>query len=257
MMKSPLVSIVTPSYNQSQFLEKTIQSVLNQKYPNLEYIVIDGGSTDGSLEIIRKFENDLSAWISEADQGQADAINKGFQIARGKFLAWLNSDDVYHPGAVKEAVSFLLENPLIGMVYGDIDFINESDQVIGQYNARQTNYRRLMQGYSDIPQPAAFWRAELWRQVGPLDTSLYFAMDYDLWVRFSKVTEIRYKPKLWASFRMHQHSKSTTGFDRCWPEMRKVHKREGGRLFSVFMRRYLLRKLFSPTWNWFKRKITI
>ena len=109
-MKSPLVSIVTPSYNQSQFLEKTIQSVLNQNYPNLEYIVIDGGSTDGSLEIIRKFENDLSAWISEADQGQAHAINKGFQMASGEILAWINSDDVYHPGAVKEAVSFLLEN---------------------------------------------------------------------------------------------------------------------------------------------------
>jgi glycosyltransferase involved in cell wall biosynthesis len=252
MMKLPLVSIVTPSYNQAQFLERTIQSVLNQKYPNLEYIIIDGGSTDGSVEIIRKYENDLSAWISEPDQGQAHAINKGFRLAKGEIQAWLNSDDVYHPGAVEQAVSLLLKNPQVGMVYGDTDLINESDQVIGQYDAKQTNYRRLMQGYSNIPQPAAFWRAKLWSQFGPLDTSLYFAMDFDLWVRFSKVTEIRYDPKLWASFRMHQHSKSTTVFDRCWPEMRKVHKREGGRLFSVFMRRYLLRKLFSPTLNLMK-----
>lgn len=255
MMKLPLVSIVTPSYNQAKFLEKTIQSVLNQNYPNMEYLVIDGGSTDGSVEIIRKFENDISAWISEPDQGQAHAINKGFHLAKGEILAWLNSDDIYYPGAVEQAVSFLLENPQVGMVYGEIDLINESDQVIGQFNARQTNYRRLMQGYSDIPQPAAFWRAELWRQVGPLDTSLFFAMDFDLWVRLSKANEIRFIPKLWAGFRIHQQSKSTTVFGRCWPEMRKVHKREGGRLISVFMRRYLLRKLFSPTWNWVRSKL--
>ena len=254
MEKKPLVSIVTPSYNQKKYLEQTILSVLNQDYPALEYFVMDGGSTDGSLEIIKKYQQKLTGWISEQDQGQTDAINKGFARSQGEIMAWINSDDVYLPGAVNEAVSFLQENPHIGMVYGDTNLIDDRDQKIGLFNARQTNYHRLMRGGVYIPQPAAFWRRELWNKSGPLDPSFYFAMDYDLWVRFSKITPIKYHPKLWASFRIHGEGKTTLSDDRCWPEMRKVHQREGGSVFSLFMAKYILRMMLGPIWNWIKMK---
>jgi glycosyltransferase involved in cell wall biosynthesis len=254
MNTKPLVSIVTPSYNQVQFLGKTIQSVLNQEYENLEYIIVDGGSSDGSLELIKTFENNLSGWVSEPDSGQSEAINKGFELAKGDILAWLNSDDLYYPWAVKRAVEGLTSHPEVGMVYGDTDLIDEDGQVIGKFNAQQTNYQRLMRGGVYIPQPAAFWRAELYRQVGPLDPSLYFAMDYDLWVRFAKKAQILYMPDLWSSFRLHGQGKTTISDDRCWPEMKRVYQREGGGLISPFMGKYVLRQFLSPVWNWYKRK---
>jgi glycosyltransferase involved in cell wall biosynthesis len=227
-----LVSIVTPSYNHAQFLEATIRSVLEQGYPNLEYLVVDGGSTDGSLEIIRKYADRLAWWVSEHDRGQTDAINKGFARAHGDILAWLNSDDTYEPGAVAEAAALLQARPDVGMVYGDTNFIDERGQVIGCFPARQTDYRRLRQGYVHIPQQAAFFRGDLWRQVGPLDPTFYFAMDYDLWVRLAKIAPLAYHPRLWANFRLHGSTKTRLADDRCWPEMLKVHYRDGGSWFS-------------------------
>jgi glycosyltransferase involved in cell wall biosynthesis len=154
----PRVSIVTPSYNQARFLEATICSVLEQEYSPIEYIVIDGGSTDGSLEIIRKYASRLAYWISEPDRGQTEAINKGFARANGDIYAWLNSDDTYEPEAVAKAVEFLQIHPDVGMVYGDANFIDEQGNVIGRFPARQTDYPRLRRGYVHIPQQAAFWR---------------------------------------------------------------------------------------------------
>jgi glycosyltransferase involved in cell wall biosynthesis len=228
----PLVSIVTPSYNQAGFLEQTVHSVLSQDYPCLEYIIVDGGSTDGSLGIIQQHADQLAWWVSEPDQGQADAINKGFTHARGEIFAWLNSDDAYLPGAISEAVEFLLANPEAGMVYGDANLVDEEGCVIGQFPARQTDYQRLRRGYVHIPQQASFFRAALWRQVGPLDPSFYFAMDYDLWVRLAKIAPLRYHPRMWANFRLHGGAKSVAADERCWPEMVRVHRREAGSWFS-------------------------
>jgi glycosyltransferase involved in cell wall biosynthesis len=242
----PLVSIVTPSYGQARFLENTIRSVFDQDYPNIEYIIVDGGSTDGSLEIIRSYADRLAWWVSEKDRGQTDAINKGFARAKGDILAWLNSDDTYAPHAITEAVEFLRARPEVGLVYGDANFIDENGSVLGRFPAAQTDYRRLRQGYVHIPQQASFWRADLWRKVGPLDPSFYFAMDYDLWVRLSKLAPVHYVPRLWANFRLHAQGKTIIADDRCWPEMLKVHYRDGGSWFGVLPAKYAIRKLVAP-----------
>jgi len=243
MGNQPLVSIVTPSYNQARFLETAIRSVLEQDYPHLEYLVVDGGSNDGSLEIIQRYADRLAWWVSEADQGQTDAINKGFARARGQVLAWLNSDDYYLPHAVREAVEYLQAHPDAGMVYGDADLVDEAGRVIGRFPARQTDYRRLRRGYVHIPQQASFFRADLWRQVGPLDPTFYFAMDYDLWVRLARLSRLHYLPRRWASFRLHGRGKSSLADERCWPEMLRVHRREGGSLFSWLGLKAFLRPL--------------
>lgn len=227
-----LVSIVTPSFNQARFLEATIQSVLSQDYPQIEYMIVDGGSSDGSVEIIRRYQDRLAWWVSEPDRGQTDAINKGYARARGGILAWINSDDTYQPGAVSEAVTFLETHPEVGMVYGDANLMDEQGQFLERFPARQTDYRRLRRGYVHIPQQSAFFRAALWDQVGPLDPSFYFAMDYDLWVRLAKISTLKYYPRLWANFRLHGQGKSVARNDRCYPEMLRVHYREGGSRFS-------------------------
>ena len=171
----PKVSIITPSFNQGQFLEASIRSVLEQDYPNIEYIVVDGGSRDDSVEIIKKYQKHLAWWVSEKDKGHADALNKGFSRATGEILAWLNSDDIYFPGAVSEAVSVLQSHPKLGMVYGDADLIDDSGETVGQFGSKQTSYRQMLRGSVHIPQATTFFRADIWRQVGPLDLSLFLA----------------------------------------------------------------------------------
>lgn len=240
-MADPLVSIITPSFNQAEFLEETIQSVLSQTYPNLEYIIVDGGSTDGSLDIIQRYASRLRAWVSEPDRGQTDAINKGFAMARGDILAWINSDDTYEPQAAAEAVEFLQTHPEVGLVYGDARLIDAEGQELGRFPARQTDYERLLEGYVHIPQQSSFFRGRLWRELGPLDPGFYFAMDYDLWVRIAKVAPIRYHPRLWANFRLHQSGKTSLSDDRCWPEMMRVVQREGGSWFSMMGLKAVLR----------------
>jgi glycosyltransferase involved in cell wall biosynthesis len=244
-----LVSIITPSFNQAPFLEATIRSVLEQDYPDLEYIIVDGGSTDGSLEIIQKYSNRLSWWVSEKDKGQTDAINKGFSHAHGEVLAWLNSDDTYHPGAVSAAVKVLENNPTYGLVYGDANFIDENGNTLGSFPAAQTDLQRLRRGFVHIPQQSAFFRTDLWKKVGPLDPSFYFAMDYDLWVRIATIAPILYTRQLWANFRLHSQGKTVMADDRCWPEMLRVHFRNGGSWFSILPAKYLLRKMIAPLWK--------
>ncbi len=245
-----LVSVVTPSYNQVTYLEATIRSVLEQDYPDVEYFVIDGGSSDGSLDIIRKYAHSLAGWVSEKDTGQTDAINKGFSRAKGKYLAWLNSDDIWLPGAVRAAVQALESDETLGMVYANADIINGAGDVIGQFRARQTNYGLLRSGFVHIPQQTAFFRRALWEQVGPLDPSFYFAMDYDLWVRLASISTLKYVPQKWAQFRLHADAKTIAADERCWPEMLRVHYRLGGSPWAPIVWKYKLRKIVAPLIRW-------
>jgi glycosyltransferase involved in cell wall biosynthesis len=253
-MEQPIVSIITPSFNQERFIEQTIQSVFAQDYSNIEYIIIDGGSTDGSVEVIKKYGDRLAWWVSEKDKGQTDAINKGFTRARGAILAWINSDDTYEPQAISEAVAYLAQHPEVGMVYGDANLIDEDGQIIGRFPARQTDYRKLRRGYVHIPQQTTFFRANLWQKVAPLDDSFYFAMDYDLWVRLSKLAPLVYTPRLWANFRLHGSGKSVVADNRCWPEMLKVHYREGGSKWSLI---YIKAKIRPLVYSWLPLRLRL
>jgi glycosyltransferase involved in cell wall biosynthesis len=246
----PKVSIITPSFNQAQFLEESIRSVLEQDYPNIEYIIVDGGSKDNSVEIIKKYEDRLAWWVSEKDKGHADALNKGFSRATGEILAWLNSDDIYFPHAVSEAVAVLKSLPEVGMVYGDADLIDDSGVTVGQFSSKQTSYRQMLRGSVHIPQATTFFRADLWRQVGPLDLSLFYSFDYDLWVRLAKVSQLLYVPKRWAKFRIHGAGKTIVNDDRCYPDMLRVLEREGGSWFSILRLRMLARKLMYSWLPW-------
>ncbi len=253
MNNQPLVSIITPSFNQARFLEATMQSVFSQDYPRIEYIVVDGGSTDGSVDTIKKHQARLAWWVSEQDQGQTDALNKGFARASGEILAWINSDDVYELNAVSSAVEYLLAHPEVGMVYADCNYISENGNVLGKFPAAQTDYKLLREGYVHIPQQTTFFRAELYKQVAPLDSSFYFAMDYDLWTRLAAHTTFKYLPQTWANFRLHTSGKTIAADDRCWPEMIRVHYRDGGKFLSVIVAKYYIRKMIAPLWNWRRR----
>ena len=249
------VSIITPSFNQVDYIKSTIQSVLSQTYPHIEYFIIDGGSDDGSVDIIKAYQDKLAGWISEPDKGQTDAINKGFALATGEIIAWLNSDDTYHPRAIEQAVAFLNDYPDVGLVYGDANYIDKHGEVIGRFPAAQTSLRQLRRGYVHIPQQAAFFRKILWDRVGPLDPDFFFAMDYDLWVRLAGITNIQYVKSTWANFRLHQDAKTISADDRCWPEMLKVHYRNGGKWFSVIQMKYYLRKMAAPLLRYKRKKL--
>jgi glycosyltransferase involved in cell wall biosynthesis len=187
----PRVSIVTPSYNQGQFLEETIRSVLSQGYPDLEYIVIDGGSTDGSAEIIRKYEPWLAYCVSERDAGQSDAIAKGFARATGEFAAWLNSDDLYLPGAVGRAAAALSSHADAALIFGGCEFIDDSSLSTGVvWRGNQRTAKELVLEGNGVPQQAAFMRRACLVRAGGVDISLRYVMDHELWVRLALVGDL-------------------------------------------------------------------
>lgn len=211
MMKedsSILVSVVTPSYNQGQYLEQTIQSVLNQTYPNVEYLVIDGGSTDNSIEIIKKYKEKIAFWISEPDSGQADAINKGFKRAKGDLLCWVNSDDIVYPHYIADRVNQFREHPDVGMIYGDIeqgpDFSNKRIR-----KGRQTSIEDMLKSFEcPIPQQSAVWRRSVIEKIGYLVPKWHAMLDREYFIRVAANFPIKYVPGAVAFFRNHEQSKS-------------------------------------------------
>ena len=221
----PRVSIVTPSYNQAQFIEETIRSVLLQGYPDLEYIVIDGGSTDGSLDLIRKYERWITYWVSEPDRGQSHAINKGWQRATGDIIAYLNSDDTYEPRALANAALAMQAHPEWGMVYGDCALIDEASQWIGCRDAREFNLQDLL-FINRIGQSAVFIRRAAVDQVGYLDESLYMVMDRDLWLRIGLAFPVGSLPgQHLANHRLYEHAKSSMHQLRATEEIERVISR--------------------------------
>jgi glycosyltransferase involved in cell wall biosynthesis len=210
----PVVSIVTPSYNQGRFIRETIESVLTQDYPNIEYWVIDGGSTDATVSILREYESDRRFhWLSEPDRGQADAVNKGWRRAQGEILGWLNSDDTYLPGALKAQALALIAHPAVGVVYGDAIFTNPHGHPLQRYHTRPFDRRRFLH-LSAIPQPSALIRHSLVMRHGGLDTQLHYALDYELFLRLMWETTFLYTGTLVASYRLHDTSKTRDGYDR-------------------------------------------
>jgi glycosyltransferase involved in cell wall biosynthesis len=209
MPDHPLVSIVTPSYNQVRFLEATLCSVLVQDYPNMEYLVVDGASNDGSVEIIRRYADRLAWWVSEKDSGQSEAINKGFHRARGEFVGWLNSDDIYLPGAVSAAIKVFQSHPEAGLVYGDAQAIDADGKPFNLMRARQYTLADLM-AFNIICQPAAFIRRSVLEEAGYLDPAYQLLLDNLLWMCMARKAPIVYTPQTWAAARYHDQAKNRT-----------------------------------------------
>lgn len=203
---NPLVSIVTPSYNQGRFIRQTIESVLSQDYAPIEYMVIDGGSTDETLEVLKSY-GDRFYWVCEKDQGQSNAINKGWSRARGEILAWLNSDDIYLPGAISKAVAFLQKNPKVGPAYGEGYHIEENGRILERYPTEPFSRQRLKETCY-ICQPTVFIPKAVLDEVGLLDESLEYCMDYDLWFRIAKKYAFGYVPGYLACTRFHSETKT-------------------------------------------------
>lgn len=207
----PKVSIVTPSYNQGQFIEETIRSVLLQGYPNLEYIIIDGGSTDQSVDVIRKYEPWLARWVSEPDEGQADAINKGWALACGEALTWLNSDDLLLPGSIGIAAKGLLAGLLTDLVYGDVCYIDALSRSIGQRAGQEFDLDYVLSNWENVtPQPGFLMRGQVVEEIGYLDCGLRFAMDFEYWLRLAvSGGRLRYLAQPLAAARLHSEAKTS------------------------------------------------
>jgi glycosyltransferase involved in cell wall biosynthesis len=203
----PLVSVVTPSYNQASFLETTIRSVLEQDYPFVEYFVIDGASTDGSVDVIRKYADRLNGWVSEKDHGQGDAINKGLAQANGEIFAWVNSDDFYLPSAIFSAVKTFEQNPDAAMVYGDMLAVDQNGQTLNVLRYNQYSLDDLL-CFQIIGQPAVFFRREAFKQAGGLDINFHYMLDHFLWIRIAQKEKIVHVPQIWAAARFHPQAKN-------------------------------------------------
>jgi glycosyltransferase involved in cell wall biosynthesis len=212
MSNLPLITIVTPSYNQGGFLEQTIRSVLDQDYLNIEYIVIDGGSTDNSPEILRKYADHLKYWETIADRGQAHAINKGLQRANGEILGWLNSDDVLLSGTVNRIAAAFEKHPEVDVIYGRIERINERGELIPTPLLPKDKVvfsKQLIVGECVVNQPGSFWRRRIMEKVGMLDERLVYALDYEYWIRLALSGAVFLRlPDVVAQFRLSSSSKT-------------------------------------------------
>jgi glycosyltransferase involved in cell wall biosynthesis len=264
------ISIITPSYNQAQFIEETIQSVLTQGYDDLEYIIVDGGSKDGSVDIIKKYESQLAYWVSEPDRGFGHALNKGFARATGEIVAYLNSDDLLLPGSLKTVAAFFEKYPSADLVTGDRWFIDENSKVL--YKTRYYLYLPGQFRYTKtLAQEATFWRRSCFDKMGGLmvDEQLKFAIDFDLWVRIAKVGKLSHLPFYLGCFRIQASAKSSLINDVGITERKAIMVKNYGRYpsrfelasysFLLLNIRRLFRILGIQAWRMahFKRKLKI
>ena len=230
MIKLPKISIITPSMNQAQFIERTILSVLGQNYPFLEYIVMDGGSQDGTIDILKKYEDRLK-WISEKDEGQADAINKGLRMATGDIVAYLNSDDIYEQGAFARVAGYFLAHPETRWLTGRCRIIDDLDQEVRRPITAYKNILLRRFSYSlllitnPISQPATFWRRQIVEELGVFDKNEHFVMDYDYWLRVGKKYPLAILDDYLASFRVYTTSKTSSSYLRSFREEVEVARR--------------------------------
>ncbi|NLA79497.1 MAG: glycosyltransferase [Chloroflexi bacterium] len=220
----PLVSVVTPSYNQAQYLEQTMLSVLDQDYPHIEYWVMDGGSSDGSVDIIKKHASRLAGWVSEKDKGQADAVNKGFSRASGDIVGWLNSDDLYYPGAIAGAVKAFQDHPEASIVFSDVNSIDDEGIAFNRMRFGDWKLEDLMR-FNIISQPGVFMRRSVLEKAGYLGLDYHFLLDVELWLRMAAIAEPFYVPDVvWSAARMHADAKNRAQALNFGPEAFRIAK---------------------------------
>ena len=222
----PKISIVTPSYNQGQFIEETILSVINQNYPNLEYIIIDAGSTDNTVEVIKKYEKYITYWVSEPDRGQSHAINKGFDIATGDILAWINSDDYYAIDTFSSVASNINTRKAM-LLYGNASYYFQITELFKGVDVIRQKDKKLLPFDLGFIQPATFWTTKLWNIVGKLDENLHFAFDLDWYLRGRQYAEYVSLPKKIAIYRIHDAHKTSHGGSERESEIMRVIDRNG------------------------------
>ena len=207
----PALSIVTPSFNQDNFIEETIRSVLLQGYPNLEYMIIDGKSTDKSLEIIKRYERWLTFWVSEPDSGQSEAINKGWRRSKGEILAWINSDDFYEANALEKIALFFLKYKDTDMIYGDCNIIDERGNFIKNAPTQEFCINSLVTNKWFIPQQSTFIKRKVYEGIGELNEKLHLVMDWEYWLRIAlNNCKIKYYPELLSNFRVYAYAKTSS-----------------------------------------------
>jgi glycosyltransferase involved in cell wall biosynthesis len=226
-MDRPLVSIITPSYNQGQFIEATIKSVINQTYKNIEYIIVDGKSNDSTVDILEKYkELPNTKIIIEKDKGQSDAINKGFKLANGVLVGWINSDDVLKLDCVENIVNGYIKNKEASIFYGDIEHINEQGEFLCRVGLKQISYESLLNVNPDVVQPGSFYNNQYVKEVGYLDENIHFAMDYDLWLRLLKKGKAVKLNEILAEFRLQANSKTvgSGNWKKFWKDIFNVRK---------------------------------
>jgi len=231
------LTIVTPSFQQGQFIERTIQSVLQQNYANLEYLVFDGGSTDQTIDILKKYDEHLQ-WVSQPDKGQADAVNKGITASSGDIIGWINSDDIYYPHAFTSVMQFFADNPQVNIVYGRADHIDIFDKPFEEYPTELFNFERLMD-VCFICQPSVFFRKSIFQQFGLLRADLNYCMDYEFWLRLAKnKVNFGHIPEKLAGSRFYPDTKTLGARKKVHYEINKMHKETFGKVPTRWLINY-------------------
>lgn len=237
----PKISVVTPSFNQVEYLERTILSVLDQGYSNLEYIVIDGGSTDGSVEIIRKYADRLAYWVSEPDQGQADAINKGLRRATGDWLAWQNSDDIYYSGVFTDIAQTAADHPDVDLIIGNMMIIDAQDKPLRDIRYVTPSYGALQAEGMVMVNQAAFWCRRVHAEIGWLNESLQFSFDFEWFLRLTERYRGVHVNRIWGGFRLHGATKTSNWTQRFSEENAQIL--QGRQLPQWQVRLYQMRRI--------------